>query len=80
MSENTNEVNSNEVPISSKNVTVPMHLSKKVSSIDGDTVLFYINTNYGLANKLESLMDFNSRFPTDEDFCIINATLSRVTT
>ena len=57
-----------------------MHLSKKVSSIDGDTVLFYINTNYGLANKLESLMDFNSRFPTDEDFCIINANLSRVTT
>jgi hypothetical protein len=70
----------NEIPATNKNITVPMHLSKKVSSIDGDTVLFYINTNYGLANKLESLMDFNSRFPTDEDFCIINANLSRVTT
>jgi len=67
----------NQIP-TNRTVTVPMLMSKKVSSIDGDTVLFYINKNYGLTNGLESLMDFNSLFPTDDGFCIINANLSRV--
>lgn len=70
-----NEIN--EIP-TNRTVTVPMLMSKKLISIEGDTVLFYINKNYGLANGLESLMDFSSVYPTDEDFCIINTNIVRV--
>ena len=56
---------------------VPFNMSKKVSSIEGTEVIYFINKNYGLANKLSSKMNFNSTFPTDDNFCEITIPIDR---
>lgn len=57
---------------------VPFHLSKKLSSIEGTDTIYFIDKNYGLANKLSSKMNFNSTFPTDDNFCEITIPIQRV--
>ena len=57
---------------------VPFHMSKKVSSIEGTEVIYFINKNWGMANKLITKMNFNTVFPTDEDFCEITIPIDRV--
>lgn len=57
---------------------VPFNMSKKVSSIEGTEVIYFINKNWGLANKLISKMNFGVVFPTDEDFCEITIPIDRV--
>ena len=57
---------------------VPFNLSKKVSSIEGTEVIYFIHKNWGLANKLDSKMNFSVVFPTDEDFCEITIPINRI--
>ena len=57
---------------------VPFNMSKKVSSIEGTEVIYFINKNWGLTNKLISKMNFNTVFPTDADFCEITIPIDRV--
>jgi len=56
---------------------VPFNMSKKVSSVEGTEVIYFINKNWGIANRLNSKMNFSSLFPTDEDFCEINIPIDR---
>jgi len=56
---------------------VPFNMSKKVSSVEGTEVIYFINKNWGIANRLNSKMNFRSLFPTDEDFCEITIPIDR---
>tara|TARA_B110000977_G_scaffold155164_1_gene197344 strand:- start:165 stop:401 length:237 start_codon:yes stop_codon:yes gene_type:complete len=57
---------------------VPFNMSKKVSSIEGTDVIYFIDKNWGLANNLQSKMNFNSLFPTELNFCEITIPIDRV--
>ena len=57
---------------------VPFNMSKKVSSVEGTEVIYFINKNWGITNRLNSKMNFSSLFPTDEDFCEITIPIDRI--
>jgi hypothetical protein len=58
--------------------SVPFHLSKKLSSIEGADIIYFIDKTWGLDNGLQTKMNFNSVFPTDEDFCEITIPILRI--
>ena len=66
-----------EVKIKGK-PAVPFHLSKKVSSIEGTEVIYFIDKTWGLDNGLQTKMNFNSIFPTDENYCEITIPIDRI--
>ena len=61
-----------------KTPNVPFHLSKKLSSIEGTDIIYFIDKTWGLNNGLQTKMNFTSVFPTDEDFCEITIPILRI--
>ena len=49
-----------------------------ITSAAGTDVIYFIDKNWGLANNLQSKMNFNSLFPTELNFCEITIPIDRV--
>lgn len=57
---------------------VPMNQSKKLVSIDGETIIYYIKRDYGWKHKLDSKMNFANAHPMDSSYCEITIPIERV--
>tara|TARA_R110000868_G_scaffold236435_1_gene490469 strand:+ start:1080 stop:1352 length:273 start_codon:yes stop_codon:yes gene_type:complete len=56
---------------------ISFNKSKKLSSIDGNDVLYYINVQEAYRLKLESFCDMNTPYPVDSGYCLINIPIIR---
>ena len=56
---------------------VPMEFSKKMVSMDGERVVYYIDKDYGYRAKLYSKMVLSSTHPVYPNFCEITIPIER---
>lgn len=57
---------------------VPFNKSKKLSSMDGEVVLYYIETEIAFKMKIDSKVDFTQKHPQDKNYCLITIPIERV--
>ena len=57
---------------------VPMSKSKKLSSIDGDTSLYYIETYTAYRLKIDSRVDFTQKHPQYSNYYLITIPIERI--
>ena len=57
---------------------VPKKFSKKLSSVDGSEVLYYITTEYAFKARLDSKMDFQQKHPQDDNYSLITIPIDRI--
>ena len=57
---------------------VPIGKSKKLSSLDGSKVLYYVETETAFKLKIDSKVDFRQKHPQDSNFSLITIPIERV--
>ena len=57
---------------------VPISKSKKLSSMDGSNVLYYVETETAFRLKIDSKVDFKSKHPQDSNYHLITIPIERV--
>ena len=57
---------------------VPMSKSKKLSSIDGDTSLYYIETDTAYRLKIDSRVEFTQKHPQYSNYYLITIPIERI--
>ena len=57
---------------------VPMAKSKKLSSLDGSQVLYYVETETAFKLKIDSKVDFRQKHPQDSNFSLITIPIERI--
>jgi hypothetical protein len=57
---------------------VPFSLSAKLSQLNGNQVVYFIDKDYGIKNGLSSRMKFYSLHPTRPNLCEITIPIERV--
>ena len=57
---------------------VPISKSKKLSSMDGSQVLYYIETETAFKMKIDSKVDFTQKHPQDGNYHLITIPIERV--
>jgi len=57
---------------------VPFNKSKKLSSMDGSTVLYYVETETAFKLKIDSKVDFTQKHPQYESYHLITIPIDRV--
>lgn len=57
---------------------VPFNKSKKLSSMDGSKVIYYIETETAFKMKLDSKVDFTKKHPIDGNYHLITIPIERV--
>ena len=56
---------------------VPFNKSKKLSSMDGTHILYYIETAEAFKMKLDTFCDFTKKHPQNADYALINVPIIR---
>jgi len=56
---------------------VPFNKSKKLSSMDGSQVLYYIDVETAFKLKLDSVCNFTQKHPQDENYALITIPINR---
>lgn len=57
---------------------VPISKSKKLSSMDGSKVLYYVETETAFRLKIDSKVDFKNKHPQDSNYRLITIPIQRV--
>ena len=57
---------------------VPMAKSKKLSSLDGSQVLYYVETETAFKLKIDSKFDFKNKHPQDSNYHLITIPIDRI--
>lgn len=57
---------------------VPFSKSKKLSSMDGSTVLYYVETETAFKLKIDSKVDFTQKHPQYENYHLITIPIDRI--
>jgi hypothetical protein len=57
---------------------VPISKSKKLSSMDGSKVLYYVETETAFKLKIDSKVDFKNKHPQDSNYHLITIPIERV--
>ena len=57
---------------------VPMNKSKKLSSMDGSTTLYYVETETAFKLKIDSKVDFTQKHPQDSNYSLITIPIERI--
>jgi hypothetical protein len=57
---------------------VPISKSKKLSSMDGETSLFYIETETAYKLKIDSRVDFTQQHPQNSNYYLITIPIERI--
>ena len=57
---------------------VPISKSKKLSSMDGSNVLYYVETETAFRLKIDSKVDFKSKHPQDSNYHLITIPIERI--
>ena len=57
---------------------VPINKSKKLSSMDGSQVLYYVETETAFKLKIDSKLDFSQKHPQYSDFHLITIQIDRI--
>lgn len=57
---------------------VPFNKSKKLSSMDGSTVLYYIETETAFKLKIDSKVDFTQKHPQYDNYHLITIPIDRI--
>lgn len=57
---------------------VPMAKSKKLSSLDGSQVLYYVETETAFKLKIDSKVDFKNKHPQDSNYHLITIPIDRI--
>jgi len=57
---------------------VPINKSKKLSSMDGSQVLYYIDVETAFKMKLETFCDFTQKHPQTDSYVLITVPIERV--
>ena len=57
---------------------VPFSRSKKLVSMDGKTVLYYVETEMAFKLKIDSKLDFTQKHPQDSSYHLITIPIERV--
>jgi len=57
---------------------VPFNKSKKLSSMDGSTVLYYVETETAFKLKIDSKVDFTQKHPQYENYHLITIPIDRI--
>ena len=56
---------------------IPFNKSKKLSSMDGSQVLYYIDVETAFKLKLDSVCNFTQKHPQDENYALITIPINR---
>ena len=71
-------VHREDKPVKLKSTPViPFKKSKKLSSMDGTQVLYYIETAEAFKLKLERFVDFTQKHPQNENYAVITIPIIR---
>ena len=57
---------------------VPISKSKKLSSMDGNQVLYYVETETAFKLKIDSKVDFKQKHPQDSNYHLITIQIERI--
>ena len=57
---------------------VPFSLSAKLSKVEGNQVIYFVDKDFGIKNGLSSKMRFNILHPTRPNLCEITIPIQRV--
>jgi hypothetical protein len=57
---------------------VPMSKSKKLISMDGSKVLYYIDTETAFKLKIDSKVDFKNKHPQNSNYHLITIPIERI--
>ena len=57
---------------------VPINKSKKLSSMDGSQVLYYIDVETAFKMKLETFCDFTQKHPQTDSYVLITVPIERI--
>jgi len=57
---------------------IPFNKSKKLSSMDGSQVLYYVETETAFKLKIDSKLDFSQKHPQYSDFHLITIPIDRI--
>ena len=57
---------------------VPINKSKKLKSIDGTEVMYFIETHYAYQKKLNDKSDFTQQHPQFSDYHLITIPINRI--
>jgi hypothetical protein len=57
---------------------VPIKKSKKLKSIDGKEVMYFIETAYAYSKKLNHLVDFTRKHPQFSDYHLMKIPIKRI--
>jgi|TARA_B110000858_G_C17665233_1_gene409222 hypothetical protein len=57
---------------------IPFKKSKKLSSMDGSQVLYYIDVETAFKMKLDTFCDFTQKHPQTESYVLITVPIERV--
>ena len=57
---------------------VPISKSKKLSSMDGSKVLYYVETETAFRLKIDSKVDFKNKHPQDSNYHSITIPIERI--
>lgn len=57
---------------------VPKEFSKKMVSLDGNHVVYYIDKDWGYKNRLWPKMKFSNTHPVYKNFCEITIPIERI--
>lgn len=70
--------NAEKEPVIKGTPLVPKEFSKKMVSMDGERVVYYIHKDWGYKRGLWPKMKFASTHPTDSNFCEITIPIERI--
>lgn len=70
--------NTEDEPVIKGIPQVPKEYSKKLSSVNDGTVMYYIDKSWGHKNKLWPKMNFSNTHPIDTNFCEITIPIERI--
>lgn len=57
---------------------IPFDKSKKLMSMDGSTILYYVDTETAFKMKIDSQVDFSQKHPQNKNFALIRIPIERV--
>ena len=57
---------------------VPINKSKKLSSMDGSEVLYYVETEIAFKLKIDSKVDFTQKHPQYSNYHLITISIDRI--
>jgi hypothetical protein len=57
---------------------IPFNKSKKLSSMDGSQVLYYVDVETAFKMKLDTFCDFTQKHPQNESYVVITVPIERI--